>query len=59
MSKARVLVKQAYFWANNKGDSVNDKYNIEKLEKKIDKLEQDLNKFCNEDENFSQTKLNK
>ena len=37
---------------------MNDKYNIEKLEKKIDKLEQDLNKFCNKDENFSQIELN-
>lgn len=37
---------------------MNDKFNIEKLEKKIEKLEQDLNKFCSKDENFTQIELN-
>lgn len=37
---------------------MNDKFNIEKLQKKIEKLEQDLNKFCSKDENFTQIELN-
>jgi signal transduction histidine kinase len=35
------------------GAFVNDKLNIEKLEKKIEKLEQDINKLCNKDKTFS------
>ena len=36
------------------GGFVNDKLNIEKLEKKIEKLEQDINKLCNKDKTFNQ-----
>jgi signal transduction histidine kinase len=37
---------------------VNDKLNIEKLEKKIENLEQDINKLCNKDKTFTQIESN-
>jgi signal transduction histidine kinase len=37
---------------------VNDKLNIEKLEKKIKNLEQDINKFRNKDKTFTQIENN-
>ena len=37
---------------------MNDKLNIEKLEKKIEKLEQDINKLCNKDKTFTQIENN-
>ena len=37
---------------------LNDKLNIEKLEKKIEKLEQDINKLCNKDKTFTQIENN-
>ena len=40
------------------GAFVNDKLNIEKLEKKIEKLEQDINKLCNKDKTFTQIENN-
>jgi phosphoglycerate-specific signal transduction histidine kinase len=40
------------------GALVNDKLNIEKLEKKIENLEQDINKFRNRDKTFTQIENN-
>ena len=40
------------------GALVNDKLNIEKLEKKIENLEQDINKFRNKDKTFTQIENN-
>ena len=37
---------------------LNDKLNIEKLEKKIENLEQDINKFRNKDKTFTQIENN-
>lgn len=37
---------------------MNNKLNIERLEKKIEKLEQDINKLCNIDKTFTQTEMN-
>ena len=37
---------------------LNDKLNIEKLEKKIENLEQDINKFRNKDKTFTQNENN-
>ena len=37
---------------------LNDKLNIEKLEKKIEKLEQNINKHCNKDKTFTQIENN-
>ena len=46
------------FLTNNRGAFVNDKWNIEKLEKKIERLEQDINKLCNEDKTFTPIEIN-
>jgi signal transduction histidine kinase len=40
------------------GALVNDKLNIEKLEKKIENIEQDINKFRNKDKTFTQIENN-
>jgi signal transduction histidine kinase len=40
------------------GALVNDKLDIEKLEKKIENLEQDINKFRNRDKTFTQIENN-
>ena len=37
---------------------MNDKWNIEKLEEKIEKLEQDIVKLCNKTKDFTQTEIN-
>ena len=46
------------FLTNNRGDFVNDKFNIEKLEEKIEKLDQNINKLCSENKTFTQTEIN-
>lgn len=37
---------------------MNDKFNIEKLEKKIEKLDQNINKLCFKNKNFTETEIN-
>lgn len=37
---------------------MNAKFNIEKLEKKIEKLDQNIIKFCCENKNFTETEIN-
>jgi hypothetical protein len=39
------------------GDFVNDKFNIEKLEEKIEKLDQNISKLCFKNKNFTETEL--
>ena len=36
---------------------MNDKFNIEKLEEKIGKLEQDINKLCNKEKTITETEI--
>ena len=40
------------------GAFVNDKLNIEKLEKKIERLEQNINKLCNKNKIFTSIEIN-
>ena len=37
---------------------MNAKFNIEKLEKKIEKLDQNIVKLCSENKNFTETEIN-
>jgi signal transduction histidine kinase len=49
------LYKLGIFFEQQSRVVVNEKLDIEKLEKQIGKLEQDINKLCNKEKAFTQT----
>ena len=46
------------FFRPTTGGDVNDKFNIEILEKKLEKLDQNINKLCFKNKNFTETEIN-
>jgi hypothetical protein len=47
-------IKLRIFFEQQSRASVNEKFDIEKLENKVEKLEQDINKLCNKEITFTQ-----